>query len=72
VDKASADPVVAQFRSVFPDGAFTQIDVLGYGDDPDVEPGETVIRAFVDRAGQPAKTFSGRRGSHTGIRGGPP
>jgi hypothetical protein len=57
VDKALADSVVAQFRSAFADGAFTQIDVLGYGDDPDVEPGETAIRAFVDRAGQPAKTF---------------
>jgi hypothetical protein len=57
VDKASADSAVAQFRSAFPDGAFTQIDVLGYGDDPDVEPGETAIRAFVDRAGRPAETF---------------
>jgi hypothetical protein len=57
VDKASADSVVTQFRSAFPDGAFTQIDVLGYGDDPDVEPGETAIRAFVDRAGRPAATF---------------
>jgi hypothetical protein len=55
--QAAADSVVAQFRSAFRDGAFTQIDVLGYGDDPDVEPGETAIRAFVDRAGQPAETF---------------
>src|ERR1039457_2810899 len=31
-------------------------DVLGYGDDPDVEPGETAVRAFTDRAGQPAET----------------
>jgi hypothetical protein len=57
VDKAQSDSVVAQFRSAFPDGAFTQVDVLGYGDDPDVEPGETAIRAFVDRAGRPAETF---------------
>jgi hypothetical protein len=57
VDKAQADSLVAQFRSAFADGAFTQIDVLGYGDDPDVEPGETAIRAFVDRAGRPAETF---------------
>jgi hypothetical protein len=33
------------------------VDVLGYGDDPDVEPGETAIRAFVSRAGHPAGTF---------------
>jgi hypothetical protein len=57
MDKALADSVLAQFRSAFPDGAFTQINVLGYGDDPDVEPGETAIRAFVDRVGRPAETF---------------
>lgn len=57
MDKEIADSVEAQFRSVFPAGAFTQVNVLGYGDDPDVEPGETAIRAFVDRAGHPAGTF---------------
>jgi hypothetical protein len=57
VDKAIADSVEAQFRSVFPAETFTQVDVLGYGDDPDVEPGETAIRAFVDRAGRPAGTW---------------
>ena len=57
VDKAVSDPIEQQLRSVFPDGTFTQVDVLGYGDDPDVEPGETAIRAFVDRAGRPAETF---------------
>lgn len=30
---------------------------MGYGDDPDVEPGETAIRAFVDRIGQPAESW---------------
>jgi hypothetical protein len=57
MDKAPSDSVVAQFRSAFPDGTFTQVDVLDYGDDPDVEPGETAIRAFVDRGGRPAETF---------------
>jgi hypothetical protein len=57
MDKAISDSVVAQFRSAFPEGTFTQVDVLGYGDDPDVEPGETAIRAFVDRVGRPAETF---------------
>jgi hypothetical protein len=33
------------------------VTVLGYGDDPDVEPGETAIRAFVDRAGRPVGTW---------------
>ena len=57
MDKAVSDSVVVQFRSAFPDGTFTQVDVLAYGDDPDVEPGETAIRAFVDRAGRTAETF---------------
>jgi hypothetical protein len=57
VDKALSDSVAAQLRSVFPEGTFTQVDVLGYGDDRDVEPGETAIRAFVDRLGRPAGTF---------------
>ena len=57
MDKALSDSVAAQLRAAFPEGAFTQVDVLGYGDDPDVEPGETAIRAFVDRAGHPAETF---------------
>jgi hypothetical protein len=57
VDKALSDSIAAQFRSVFPEGTFTQVDVLEYGDDPDVEPGETAIRAFVDRVGRPAGTW---------------
>jgi hypothetical protein len=57
VDKKVSDSVAAQLRSAFPEGTFTQVDVLEYGDDPDVEPGETAIRAFVDRAGHPAETF---------------
>jgi hypothetical protein len=57
LDRALSDSLAAQLRSAFPEGAFTQVDVLGYGDDPDVEPGETAIRAFVHRAGYPATTF---------------
>lgn len=57
MDKAITDSIEAQFRSVFPDGTFTQVNVLAYGDDPDVEPGETAIRAFIDRAGHPAGTW---------------
>jgi hypothetical protein len=57
VDKALSDAVAAQLRWAFPEETFTQVDVLGYGDDPDVEPGETAIRAFVDRAGRPAEAW---------------
>lgn len=57
MDDAQSSSIAAQLRAAFPEGAFTQVDVLGYGDDPDVEPGETAIRAFVDREGRPAETF---------------
>jgi hypothetical protein len=57
VDKAVSDSVEQQLRSAFPAGTFTQVDVLEYGDDPDVEPGETAVRAFIDRKGQPAESF---------------
>lgn len=57
MDKAISDSLAAQLRSAFPERTFTQVNVLEYGDDPDVEPGETAIRAFVDRAGHPAETF---------------
>ena len=55
MDKTVSDSVEKHFRSIFPAGTFTSVDVLEYGDDPDVEPGETAIRAFVDRAGHSAE-----------------
>ena len=55
MDETVPDSVEKHFRSLFPAGTFTRVDVLGYGDDPDVEPGETAIRAFVDRAGHSAE-----------------
>jgi hypothetical protein len=58
VDKAVSDSVENHFRSLFPAETFTRVDVLGYGDDPDVEPGETAIRAFVDRAGHLAESWA--------------
>jgi hypothetical protein len=45
--------VEEQLRSVFPEGVIERVEVLGYGDDPAVEPGETAIRVFIDRAGRP-------------------
>ena len=57
MDKPVSDSLERHFRSIFPAGTFTRVDVLGYGDDPDVEPGETAIRAFVDRAGHLAEGF---------------
>ena len=62
MDKAVSDSAVAQFRAAFPDGTFTQVDVLEYGDDPDVEPGEKAIRAFVaGLAAEPRPSRTTRR-----------
>jgi len=46
--------VEEHLRSVFPEGAIERVEVLQYGDDPAVEPGETAIRVFIDRAGRAA------------------
>ena len=42
-----------QLRSAFSAGAIERVQVLEYGDDPKVEPGETAIRIFISRAGRP-------------------
>jgi hypothetical protein len=47
MDKAAADRIEDQVRSVFPEGAIERVQVLGYGDDPEVEPGETAIRVLI-------------------------
>ncbi|SRR6266702_1004730 len=52
-DKAVSDRIEQQLRSVFPEGAIERIEVLGYGDDPAVEPGETAIRIFISRGSRP-------------------
>ncbi|HEY0998314.1 MAG TPA: hypothetical protein VGD83_01635, partial [Streptosporangiaceae bacterium] len=47
------DRIEEQLKSAFPAGAIERVQVLEYGDDPEVEPGETSIRAFSARAGRP-------------------
>ena len=53
MDEAVAESVRQRVLSVFPEGTFAWVDVLGYGDDPAVEPGDTAVRVFIDRAGRP-------------------
>jgi hypothetical protein len=64
VDKAKADPVREQLLSAFPEGAFARVDVLGYGDDPAVEPGDTAVRVFIDRAGRPEENWDSQETLH--------
>src|SRR6266480_7886507 len=47
------DRIEEQLRSAFSAGAIERVQVLEYGDDPQVEPGETAIRIFISRAGRP-------------------
>ena len=53
MEKTAADRIEEQLRSAFPEGAIERVQVLEYGDDPQVEPGETAIRAFISRTGRP-------------------
>jgi hypothetical protein len=40
-------------RSVFPDGVISRVQVLEYGDDPAVEPGDIAVRVFLPRPDRP-------------------
>lgn len=50
--------------ALFPEDTFARVDVLGYGDDPGVEPGDTAIRVFIDRAGWPEEDWDSRDTLH--------
>jgi hypothetical protein len=61
VDEAVAELVRERVLSCFPEGTFAWVDVLGYGDDPAVEPGDTAVRAFIDQAGRPEDDRDSKR-----------
>jgi len=60
VDEAVAESVRERVLSVFPEGTFAWVDVLGYGDGPAVEPGDTAVRVFIDRAGRPEEDWDSK------------
>jgi hypothetical protein len=60
VDEAITNAVKNRLLSAFPEGTFARVDVLGYGDDPAVEPGETAVRVFIDRAVRPEEIRDSR------------
>jgi hypothetical protein len=53
MSKTAPGRIEEQLKSVFPEGVINQVEVLSYGDDPVIEPGQTAIRVSVDRAGRP-------------------
>jgi len=64
VDKAASDSLRTLLLAAFPAGTFARVDVLGYGDDPAVEPGDTAIRVFISRAGRPEGDWDSRETLH--------
>jgi hypothetical protein len=51
--KPGATGVEKHLRSVFPDGVISRVQVLQYGDDPAVEPGDAAVRVFLARLDRP-------------------
>jgi hypothetical protein len=51
--KAAADRIEKELRSRFTEGSIARVEVLEYGDEPEVEPGEVGIRILLSRSGRP-------------------
>jgi hypothetical protein len=47
--KPGSTRVEKHVRSVFPDAVISRVEVLEYGDDPAVEPGDIAVRVFLPR-----------------------
>jgi hypothetical protein len=52
MENAVTERIEQQVRSAFPDSAIARVQVLQYGDDPEVEPGQTAMRVFFDWPGR--------------------
>jgi len=64
VEKMTADRIDQEVRSAFPQGSIQQVQVQEYGDDPEIEPGQTGIRIFID----PAAPRPGAESAHETLR----
>ena len=51
--KPGTTRVEKHVRSLFPDGVISRVQVLEYGDDPAVEPGDVAVRVFLRRPERP-------------------
>jgi hypothetical protein len=52
MDKAMTDRIEQRVRQAFPEGAIARVQVLQYGDDPEVEPGQAAVRVFFNWPGR--------------------
>ena len=64
MDKALTDRIERQVSSAFPEGAITRVQVLQYGDDPEVEPGQAAMRVFFDWPGRSEDKKAGPKTVH--------
>jgi hypothetical protein len=65
MEKPAADDLEEQLRSAFPDGVIARVKVLPFGDDPEVEPGQTAARVYFDWAGRLEGKQAGPQTVHT-------
>lgn len=63
-----ADRIAEEVRAAFPEGTIQQVQALRYGDDPEMEPGQTAIRVFIDQDPPPPGTASGGEALHRFVR----
>jgi len=54
MDRAMTDRIERQVRQAFPEGVIARVQVLQYGEDPEVEPGQAAMRVFFDWPGRAA------------------
>ena len=52
MDRAVTGRIEQQVRQAFPEDAISRVEVLQYGDDPEVEPGQAAMRVFFDWPGR--------------------
>jgi hypothetical protein len=52
MDRALTDHIEQQVRQAFPEGVIARVQVLQYGDDPEVEPRQAAMRVFFDWPGR--------------------
>jgi hypothetical protein len=69
MDEAAAESIERQVRSAFPDGAITRVALLQYGDDPEVEPGQSALRVFFDWPGRTDGASADPRTVHAFVSG---
>ena len=64
MDEAMTTRIEQQVMQAFPEGAIARVQVLQYGDDPQVEPGQAAMRVFFDWPGRSAGGQAGPKTVH--------